>query len=123
MLDLKHLQEYAHYLSTTRGWDKECIRTRLHYLKSEILEATREIEAIHKVTSLEDRKKHIDNLGLELFDIIWNVAEIANRYGIDLTLSSERKMLINQKRDFSEKPKEVKLISEEEEEITCTNFD
>lgn len=113
-MKLKDLQEYAHCLSTQQGWGKETIQTRLHYLKSEILEATEEISSIESAKTKEEQSIHTENLGLELFDILWNVSEIANRYGIDLTVSAEKKMQINSQRSFSKKPTEVHMIPHEE---------
>ena len=116
-MDLKNLQEYVHSLATQQGWDTETIQTRLHYLKSEIIEATQEITAMELAQTEEERQHHVINLGLELFDVMWNVAEIANRYGIDLGVAAEKKMAINSNRIFSAKPKEVRMVAEEEGKI------
>lgn len=113
-MNLKTIQDYAQTLATQQGWDKETIQTRLHYLKSEIIEATEEINNVESATSTEEQQKHQENLGLELFDILWNVAEIANRYGVDLEQASQQKISINNQRSFSKKPKEVHMVAKEE---------
>lgn len=113
-MELKDIQDYAQALSSQQGWGNETIQTRLHYLKSEIIEATQEITKIESANTEEERLQNVEDLGLELFDILWNVSEIANRYGIDLDASAEKKMDINSKRSFSKKPKEVQMVSKEE---------
>lgn len=111
-MELKELQEYAQALSVQQGWDKETIQTRLNYLKSEVLEA--EIELAHIESSNGSAQEgYINALGLELFDILWNVAELANRFNIDLTASAEQKMKQNSSRTFSAKPVEVEMVSKE----------
>lgn len=116
-MNLKALQNYVQDLTEQQGWGNETIQTRLHYLKSEIIEATQEITAMESATTEEELQRHKENLGLELFDIFWNAAEIANRYGIDLTSAAEKKIEINSNRIFSAKPKEVRMISAEEGKV------
>lgn len=116
-MNLKALQNYVQDLTEQQGWGNETIQTRLHYLKSEIIEATQEITAMESATTEEELQQHKENLGLELFDIFWNAAEIANRYGIDLTSAAEKKIEINSNRIFSAKPKEVRMISAEEGKV------
>lgn len=106
---LQDLQEYTHHLTRVQGWGDETLETRLNYLKSEIKEAEEEIYLIGSATSDEHKEKHVEDLGLELFDVLWNVAELANRYGIDLEVAAKKKMMRNSKRNFSEKPKEFTL--------------
>lgn len=110
-MDLKQVQEYVQFLTNKENWQGETISTRLHYLKSEVLEATQEIAAISLAKTEEEKEEHLNNLGLELFDILWNVAEIANRYNIDLNDSAKQKIEINANRDFSKKPKEVQMVT------------
>lgn len=103
---LKDIQEYATYLTNKNGWGNEPLETRILYLKSEINEALVEVNNLLKEGCSEKREEIKRRLGHELFDVIWNVAELANRFGIDLEASAEQKMLINSNREFSSKPKE-----------------
>lgn len=103
-MHLKQIQEYAEKLSKQEGWDKETLETRIAYLKSELDEALQEIAKHSSTNCTLVRQEAIKNLGFELYDVIWNVAEIANRFNIDLDVSAEQKMGINSNRTFSEKP-------------------
>lgn len=108
-MTLKQVQQYAHDLSHSKGWDKECINTRIGYLKEEVVEAIKEVEQLKTEQDLDKISELKENLGLELFDIIWNVSEIANRYNIDLTEAAMKKMAKNQNRSFSEKPQTIEM--------------
>ncbi|HDR3403502.1 TPA: pyrophosphatase, partial [Bacillus anthracis] len=39
-------------------------------------------------------------IGLEMFDVIWNVCDLANKLEIDLEKAFEEKMRINKKREW-----------------------
>lgn len=103
-MDLKTVQEYTQSQSNMHKWGEQDISIRLAYLHSEVKEATNEILGIELATHKKELIETKEKLGLELFDIIWNVADIANRYGVDLTASAEQKMLINTNRSFSKSP-------------------
>lgn len=103
-MKLKTVQEYAESLSRQEGWSKESLKTRLDYLHSEVQEAIEEVYEYNKAETQEDQERIREKLSLELFDIIWNVAELANRFDIDLEVASEKKMRLNANRKFSIKP-------------------
>jgi NTP pyrophosphatase (non-canonical NTP hydrolase) len=103
-VEIKQIQEYATYLSVENGWDKESLETRVAYLKSEVNEVLTEVDNYNNTTDTEERSEIKTNLGHELFDLIWNVAELANRFDIDLATASEQKMAINSNRTFSASP-------------------
>lgn len=108
-MTLEQIQQYAHDLSHSNGWDKECIDTRISYLKEEVVEAIKEVEQLKTEQDPEKISELKENLGLELFDIIWNAAEIANRFNIDLTEAAVKKIVRNQNRSFSEKPQTIEM--------------
>lgn len=108
---LTELQKYAMKLCDKHGWHAESLESRLNYLNSEILEARDDIRSFDQALTSADREKAKEALGSELFDILWNVAELANRYGIDLDEAAQRKMGYNENRVFSEKPKNIQELS------------
>ncbi|HDR7970278.1 TPA: pyrophosphatase, partial [Bacillus pacificus] len=50
-----------------------------------------------KRDKIQDAKREI---GLEMFDVIWNVCDLANKLEIDLEKAFEEKMMINKKREW-----------------------
>ncbi len=54
-------------------------------------------EAILKRDKIQDSKREI---GLEMFDVIWNVCDLANKLEIDLEKAFKEKMMINKEREW-----------------------
>lgn len=52
---------------------------------------------ILKRDKIQNSKREI---GLEMFDVIWNVCDLANKLEIDLEKAFEEKMMINKKREW-----------------------
>lgn len=98
------MQDYARDLSKKHGWDKVPLETRLKYMESEYCEVLQEVEGIQRAQTEEMKDQHKRNLGYELHDLIWNIAELANRFGIDLEAACLEKRQINEGRKFSDKP-------------------
>lgn len=112
-MDIKYFQEYATCLSIKNGWDKESLETRTAYLKSELEEVLAEVTNIQNAQSNDEYSDAKTRLGHELFDLIWNVAELANRFDIDLATSAEQKMAINDNRTFSATPDKNQAVRTE----------
>lgn len=110
-MELKDCQEYALSLSAKHGWDKEPLSMRLAYLKCELKEVLNEVDNVLNSKTVEESEDSKVKLGHELFDLLWNVSDLANRFGIDLEASAQQKMAINNNREFSSKPSKVSLIS------------
>ena len=106
---LREMQEYARRLSSKHGWDEEPLEVRLKYMRSEFKEVLDEVEAYQQADSEEAKEQIKRKLGYELHDLIWNISDLANRFGIDLEESCWEKRQINENRVFSDKPKEVLL--------------
>lgn len=110
-MNLKDYQEYALSLSKKHGWDKEPLSMRLAYLKCELKEVLTEVDNVLKSETITEAEDSKVKLGHELFDLLWNVSDLANRFGIDLEVAAQQKMMINSNREFSTKPSKVSLIS------------
>jgi NTP pyrophosphatase (non-canonical NTP hydrolase) len=104
-MHINEVQENARFLSTKHGWDAEPLSVRLNYVKSELEEVLVEVNNLvienDPVKISETRIK----LGHEIFDLIWNLCDLANRFGLDLEQSFEEKICINTDREFSKSPK------------------
>jgi NTP pyrophosphatase (non-canonical NTP hydrolase) len=105
-MNLTQVQLNARVLSERHGWDAEALKTRLDYLKDEMNEVLDEVNFLVKASTDEEREYIKKRLGHEMFDVIWNLAELANRFEIDLSEACQEKMAINENRKFSDKPKQ-----------------
>jgi NTP pyrophosphatase (non-canonical NTP hydrolase) len=47
------------------------------------------------MTSERDLTETKERIGLELYDLVWNVCDIANKLGIDLDRAFEQKAALN----------------------------
>ena len=54
-------------------------------------------EVILKRDTIQDAKREIS---LEMFDVIWNICDLANKLNIDLEKAFKEKMKINKKREW-----------------------
>jgi len=96
MRAIKELQEH------TKGLAKllpdSTVEQRVLFLLTEVGEVAREVLRLAR----SDDQVQIDaikaDLGLEIYDVIWNVCDLANLLGIDLEQAFAAKIEINQHR-------------------------
>ncbi|MEN1936594.1 MazG nucleotide pyrophosphohydrolase domain-containing protein [Paenibacillus sp. 102] len=91
-MKLSEFQQYVSNFSKEKGFADTTIEKRTMYLMAELGELT---EAIIKRNDNKDAKREI---GLEMFDVIWNVCDLANKLEIDLEKAFQEKMEINRER-------------------------
>lgn len=100
MTQLADIMHDAQELSQQQGWVGRTAEQRFLYLASEVGEVA---EAVLRLTSA---RKHGDEnsaeltaeVGAELYDVIWNVCDLANLLDIDLEDAARRKRALNQTR-------------------------
>ncbi|WP_017151669.1 MazG nucleotide pyrophosphohydrolase domain-containing protein [Bacillus bingmayongensis] len=93
-MKLSEFQQYVSNFSKEKGFDDTTIEKRTMYLMAELGELT---EAVLKRNEDKNAKREI---GLEMFDVIWNVCDLANKLEIDLEKSFQEKMEINRDREW-----------------------
>lgn len=87
-------QKYVSNFSKEKGFQDTTIEERTIYTMAELGELA---EVILKRDTIQDAKREI---GLEMFDVIWNVCDLANKLNIDLEKAFKEKMKINKKREW-----------------------
>ncbi|SEO75327.1 MazG-like family protein [Paenibacillus sp. OV219] len=95
-MNISELQQYVHGFSEAKGFDKSTIEQRMLFLMTEVGELSKEVLSI----SFHPEREQSENLGYEMFDIVWNLMDLANKLGIDLNQAFEAKMAINDKRSW-----------------------
>ncbi|MBY0598498.1 MazG nucleotide pyrophosphohydrolase domain-containing protein [Bacillus bingmayongensis] len=93
-MKLSEFQQYVSNFSKEKGFDDTTIEKSTMYLMVELGELT---EAVLKRNEDKNAKREI---GLEMFDVIWNVCDLANKLEIDLEKSFQEKMEINRDREW-----------------------
>jgi NTP pyrophosphatase (non-canonical NTP hydrolase) len=95
-MTIGQLQEHVKELSAAQGWGDRTPESRALYLVTEIGELAREILSLADARSDADAAK--ERLGLEMYDVIWNLFDLANIVGIDMEAAFARKIEINRDR-------------------------
>jgi len=91
-MEVSDFQAYVKNFSEEKGFTGTTKEQRVLYLMSEVGELAEAILSKEKTA-----------IGLEMFDVIWNVTDLANMIGIDLEKAFNEKMNINKDRKWEEK--------------------
>ena len=103
-MTIKELQEYVKELREAQGWRDTSLEHRAMFLVTELGEVVREtLKLVRAYGKYQDADlEHIkDNLGMEMYDVMWNLCDLANIAGIDLEAAFAQKVAINRNRDWS----------------------
>lgn len=96
MPTLREIQQNARDLRRQNQWPETSPEQRFLFLVEEVGELAR---------VLQDRAVAPETDGAEeLFDVIWNVCDLANLLGIDLDSVSDRKISHNENRVWGARP-------------------
>lgn len=93
-MKITELQQHVAEFSRSRGFDQNSIERRMLYLTSEVGEVAEEVLRIVE----KDTNASKENLGMEMYDVIWNLLELANQLDINVEESARRKIAINKDR-------------------------
>ena len=93
-MNIVEFQRYVLHFSKEKGFQDTTIEERAMYTMAELGELA---EGILKRDKIQDSKREIS---LEMFDVIWNVCDLANKLEIDLEKAFAEKMRINKKREW-----------------------
>ncbi|MED2873263.1 MazG nucleotide pyrophosphohydrolase domain-containing protein [Bacillus thuringiensis] len=93
-MNIVEFQRYVSNFSKEKGFQDTTIEEHTIYTMAELGELA---EVILKRDTIQDAKREI---GLEMFDVIWNVCDLANKLNIDLEKAFKEKMKINKKREW-----------------------
>ncbi|PGF05137.1 MazG nucleotide pyrophosphohydrolase domain-containing protein [Bacillus toyonensis] len=86
-LTIKDFQKHVEDFCKEKGFENTSIEMRTMYLMSEVGEL---VDSILKGDKTE--------IGLEMFDVVWNVFDLANKLDINVNEAFQNKMDINKDR-------------------------
>ncbi|MBO1002167.1 MazG nucleotide pyrophosphohydrolase domain-containing protein [Pseudogracilibacillus auburnensis] len=98
-MNIKELQQYVSRFCDEKGFEGIPLETRVMYLISEIGELTDDLLEIKGATT-EKQEVIKRNIGHEMFDVTWNIFDLANKLDIDLEAAFKEKMNINENREW-----------------------
>jgi NTP pyrophosphatase (non-canonical NTP hydrolase) len=71
---------------------------RMLYLMTEVGETALEVLKLQGFRKAEDQAELKQKLGMEIFDVVWNLCDLANMYYIDLEEAFAQKIAFNKER-------------------------
>jgi NTP pyrophosphatase (non-canonical NTP hydrolase) len=97
-MKISEIQDHAEDLCNRNEWNEKDVNQRFKYLMTEIGELSNELIKLNwKDQNKDDLKRKI---GHEIFDVFWNLCDLANLLDIDLEKCSREKMELNNKRKW-----------------------
>jgi len=97
-MKLSEIQIHARELCEKNNWTDRSVDQRFKYLISEIGELSNELIILNQAD--QDLRSLKSKLGHEMFDVIWNICDLANLLEIDLDKAAKEKRNLNNQRDF-----------------------
>jgi len=98
-MKISEIQEHAEDLCRKNGWLDRTPDQRFRYLISEVGELSNDLIKLNQ--SNQELEKLKQKIGHEMFDVIWNICDLANLLEIDLEKCASEKRDLNNKRDFT----------------------
>lgn len=99
-MTIEEIQQQARALTAAHGWQDTTPEARVLWLVTEVGELVREVL---QFTALDDDDAQAavrQRLGAEMYDVVWNVCDLANILGIDLTAAFVAKGAVNNERKW-----------------------
>ncbi|SFT02395.1 MazG nucleotide pyrophosphohydrolase domain-containing protein [Paenibacillus sp. BC26] len=95
-MNTAEFQQYVKEWSALKGFDQSSIEQRMLYLMTEVGELAKEVLSV----SFHPDAERKENLGHEMYDVVWNIFDLANMLNIDLEQAFKDKMEINSTRTW-----------------------
>jgi NTP pyrophosphatase (non-canonical NTP hydrolase) len=97
-MHIKEIQNNAQALCQKQGWTDRNPSQRFRYLVSEVGELSKELTRLEWNPAVTDLATIKRNIGHEMYDIVWNLCDLANQLEIDLERAFAEKQAINGER-------------------------
>lgn len=102
MVTLKEIAEDAEQLRRKQGWPRKSAQQRFLFLVAEVGELAESISALENAKGEPRHRLEtlLAEVGAEMYDVIWNVCDLAAILGIDLDAAASTKRALNRTRDW-----------------------
>ena len=94
------IQQQARDLSSRHGWTDTTIAERVTFLIGEVQELAEEALLLAMQNDPADQAATRTRLGLEMYDVVWNLCDLANIAGVELEAAFAAKQAINAQRTW-----------------------
>jgi NTP pyrophosphatase (non-canonical NTP hydrolase) len=97
-LTVRDLQEQARRLKDAQGFHVS-LEQRLAYCMAEVGELAEEVLKLSGVKEADGSQAR-ERLGMEIYDVVWNLFDLADLAGVDLEEAFARKVDLNRSREW-----------------------
>lgn len=97
-MTIKKLQEQSQEVA--KHFPRTTIEQRVMFLMTEVGEVTSEALKLLGTRGQVDEHESRARLGMEIYDVVWNLCDLANMLEIDLEKAFNKKIIINQGRQW-----------------------
>lgn len=101
-MDISKLQKHVADFSKAKGFEQASIETRTLFLITEVGEVVEEVLKLSSALNDKEFQEGKERLGLEMYDVVWNIFDLANKMGIDLEKAFKEKIEINKNRNWDD---------------------
>ena len=99
-MTIGELQRHVRELNDAQGWHDTTPEERAMWLVAEVGELVREVLRLPKATDEAELAGVRHNLGMEMYDVVWNLCDLASIVGMDLEKAFTEKVAINRGREW-----------------------
>jgi NTP pyrophosphatase (non-canonical NTP hydrolase) len=99
-MTIEELQRHVRGLNDARGWHDTTAEERAMWLVTEVGELLREVLRLPEAAGEAELAGVRHNLGMEMYDVVWNLCDLANIAGVDLEEAFAEKVAINRGREW-----------------------
>jgi NTP pyrophosphatase (non-canonical NTP hydrolase) len=100
MITIRELQGHAREWRAAQGWPDNTVEQQALFLVTEVGELACEVLRLARNDGSVDIAEVKEKLGLEVYDVVWNVCDLANRLHIDLDQAFTQKAAVNRARKW-----------------------
>jgi len=100
---ISEIQAHVEELTDLHGWHETSLEQGVMFLVTEIGEVAQDVLKLSSAPKrLDEAAIHQikENLGMEIFDVMWNLFNLANLAGIDLETAFAEKIRLNRSRTW-----------------------
>ncbi|MEI4828186.1 MazG nucleotide pyrophosphohydrolase domain-containing protein [Bacillus sp. FJAT-53711] len=99
-MEISALQREVREFSKNKGFENSTIEERTLFLVTEIGEVAQEVLKISSNPDSDNINELKEQLGSEIYDVVWNLFDLANKLDIDLEDAFRKKSEVNKYRHW-----------------------
>jgi NTP pyrophosphatase (non-canonical NTP hydrolase) len=100
-MTIEELQEQVKELTRRQGWEGGTVEDRAQRFLGEVSELMEEVRLFTEARSNEEQEEIRGRLGSEMYDVVWNLLDLAEKCDIDVEAAFHRKSEINKAREWT----------------------